>query len=118
MGHLGLLLFVSPVQHRAADTVVDLAETAAAAGHSVSVFLLGDGVYLASRSLLTAPEEGAVHRLARLGDRVEVVSCSTCARFRGLREDDLVPNARSGTLEDLVDLFGSADRLLSFTGES
>ncbi len=118
MGRLGLLVFVSPVQHRAPDTAVAIADAAVGAGHAVSLFLLADGVYLASRALLNAPEETAVHRLSRLAGRAEVVTCATCARFRGLRDEDLFPGARNGTLEDLVDLLNSSDRFLAFTGET
>lgn len=118
MGRLGLLIFVSPVQHRGAETAVRLAESAIRLGHSVSAFFLADGVLCTSRAFLSAPEETVVHRFARLGPRAELVNCATCARFRGLDDSDLVPNARSGTLEDLVDLLGKSDRFLSFTGEA
>ncbi len=116
-GHLGLLIFTSPVQHRAAETAVSLAEAATRTGRRVTVFLLADGVYCASRALLKAPEEGVVGRFARLPPSAEVVSCSTCARFRGLDDTALIANARSGTLEDLSELLRSADRFLSFTEE-
>jgi sulfur relay (sulfurtransferase) complex TusBCD TusD component (DsrE family) len=119
MGHLGILLFASPIQHRSTDTAIALAEAASRQGHRVTVFLLADAVYCSSRALLTAPEEGAVHRLSRLPASADVVNCSTCARFRGLGdESSIISNARNGTLEDLVELVRSADRFLAFTGES
>jgi sulfur relay (sulfurtransferase) complex TusBCD TusD component (DsrE family) len=118
MGRLGILLFASPVQHRSAETAVRLAETAAGKGHSVTLFLLADGVYCSSRALLSAPEETVVHRFARLPPSVSVINCSTCARFRGLEDDSLISVARNGTLEDLVELLSSADRFLAFTGET
>ena len=118
MGHLGMLVFVSPVQHRVPETAVALAESAVRSGHSVRVFFLADGVQCTSRAYLSAPEETVVHRFARLGPRAELVNCGTCARFRGLDDTTLIPNARNGTLEDLVDLLGKSDRFLSFTGET
>ena len=117
MGRLGVLLFASPIQHRTAETALGLVEAAARQGHSATVFLLGDAVYLASRALADADPEGVVRRFEALPASVELVSCTTCARFRGLRDESLVRNARSGTLEDLVDLIGSSDRFLSLTGD-
>ncbi len=117
-GSLGLLLFSSPVQHRTAETVVTLAEAASRSGRRVTIFLLADGVHCTSRAFLDAPEEGVVHRFAQLPADVAVINCATCARFRGLSDDSLIPNARNGTLEDLAELLRSADRFLAFTGET
>ena len=118
MGHLGILVFVAPVQHRAAETAASLAEAAIRSGHSVTAFFLADGVLCTSRAYLDAPEETVVHRFARLGPRAELVNCGTCARFRGVGDASLVPNARNGTLEDLAELLEKCDRFLSFTGET
>ncbi len=117
MGHLGLLVFSSPVQHRAPAIAAGLAEAAVAEGHSATVFFLGDGVYATSRALGQADPDGVVARLARLGSAVRLVNCATCARFRGLGDHDLLPNARNGTLEDLVDLLAQADRFLALDRE-
>jgi sulfur relay (sulfurtransferase) complex TusBCD TusD component (DsrE family) len=118
MGHLGILLFASPVQHRIGDTAVGLAEAAGRHGHQVTIFFLGDAVYCTSRALARADVEGVVHRFAELPASVTLVNCSTCARFRGLDDTALIGNARNGTLEDLVELFGNSDRFLALTGDS
>ncbi len=118
MGRLGLLLLCSPVQHRSVETAVGLAEAAARLGHSVSLFFLGDAVYATSRALLSAPDETVVHRIAKLPPSVERVNCSTCARFRGLGDGALIPRARNGTLEDLVEILDTSDTFLSFTEEA
>lgn len=118
MGHLGILLFASPVQHRMAGTAVDLADAAGRGGHTVTIFLLGDAVYCTSRALAAADAEGVVHRFAGLPPSVSLVNCSTCARFRGLPDDALIGNARNGTLEDLVELLEDSDRFLALTGDA
>jgi uncharacterized protein involved in oxidation of intracellular sulfur len=118
MGRLGILLFASPVQHRMANTALALADAAGRHGHGVTVFFLGDAVYCTSRALAAADAEGVAHRFAGLPSSVDLVNCSTCARFRGLDDDALIENARNGTLEDLVELFGASDRFLALTGES
>jgi sulfur relay (sulfurtransferase) complex TusBCD TusD component (DsrE family) len=118
MGHLGILLFASPIQHRIADIALGLAEAAGHQDHRVTIFFLGDAVYCTSRALAAADAEGVVQRFAGLVPSIRLVNCSTCARFRGLDDDALIPNARNGTLEDLVDLFENSDRFLALTGDS
>ena len=115
MGHLGLLLFASPVQHRMPETALGLADAASRAGHRVTLFLLGDAVYCSSAALSASDPEGVVRRFASLPPSVTLVNCSTCARFRGLLDDGLIANARNGTLEDLVELWERSDRFLALT---
>lgn len=118
MGHLAILLFASPVQHRMAHTAADLADAAGRQGHHVSIFLLGDAVYCTALALERGDPEGVVHRFAGLPASVALVNCSTCARFRGLDDEALIRNARNGTLEDLVELLKDSDRFLALTEDS
>ncbi len=117
MGRLGILVFSSPVQHRAPSVAVGLAEAAVAQGHAATIFCLGDGVLLSSRGIAQNDPEGPGARLARLSASAEVVNCSTCAKFRGLGDLDLIPNARNGTLEDLVELLDRSDRFVALDRE-
>ncbi len=117
MGRLGILVFSSPVQHRAPGIAAGLAEAAVAQGHAATVFCLGDGVLLTSRGIAQNDPEGPGARLARHPTSVELVNCSTCAKFRGLGDADLIPNARNGTLEDLVELLDRSDRFIALDRE-
>ena len=117
MGHLGILLFVSPIQHRSPEIAAGLARAAAEGGHSTTIFFLGDGVYNTSRAMASAELSTVVTRFAELPASVQLINCSTCARFRGLLEGAILPNARNGTLEDLSELLSSADRFLTFAQE-
>jgi sulfur relay (sulfurtransferase) complex TusBCD TusD component (DsrE family) len=118
MGHLGILLLASPLQHRMAETAASVAEAAGRGGHRVTIFLLGDAVYCSSQRRAEADPEGIVHRFAGLPSSVALINCSTCARFRGLPDDALIGNAHNGTLEDLVELLRSSDRFLALTADS
>jgi sulfur relay (sulfurtransferase) complex TusBCD TusD component (DsrE family) len=117
MGELGILLFLSPFQHRAPETAARLARAAVREGHRATVFFLGDGVYNTSRALAEASPESVVRRFADLPTEVRLINCTTCARARGLTDEALVPHAQNGTLEDLSDLLLSADRFLTFAQE-
>lgn len=118
MGHLGILLFPSPIQHRVSEVGASLAEAAAQAGHAVTIFFLGDGVYHTSRAILEAGRDTVVTRFAHLPGPVRLINCSTCAHFRGLADDDLIPNATNGTLEDLAELLTTVDRFVPLTQEA
>ncbi len=117
MGELGILVFLSPFQHRGPESAARLAEAAVREGHRVSLFFLGDGVYNTSRALAEANPDSVVRRMAELPSEVQRINCSTCARARGLSEDKLTSHVRNGTLEDLSDLLLSADRFLTFAQE-
>ncbi len=117
MGTLGILVFPSPIQHRLPAIGWGVAQSAAQLGHRVTVFFLGDGVYCTSRALLAAGPPSVVADYAARPRSVALINCSTCARFRGLADEDLIPNARNGTLEDLADLLTGADRFIALTQE-
>jgi len=117
MGTLGILVFPSPIQHRLPAIGLGLARSASQLGHQVTVFFLGDGVYCTSRALQAAGSDSVVTHYAQLPRSVALINCSTCARFRGLADGDLIPNARNGTLEDLADLLTGADRFIALTQE-
>ena len=117
MGQLGILLFLSPFQHRGPETAVLLSQAAAQQGHRATIFFLGDGVYNTSRALAEASPDSVVRRFADLPPEVQLINCSTCARARGLSEEAILPRAQNGTLEDLADLLLSADRFLTMAQE-
>ena len=109
-----LLLFSSPVQHREAEHVLEKARTLSAAGHTVSIFLLGDGVYNASARLAEPGGAEVVAGFAGLtGVRLE--GCSTCSAMRGVHT--AIPGAKIGGLEDLVDAIENADAVFNYTAE-
>lgn len=111
---IGILLFTSPVQHDNSEHVLMLATALRAAGNSVRLFLLGDGVYNASSRLVTEKVETVVRRMR--DEHLDMTACSTCATYRGV--DSVVEGARLGTLEDLVEMVDECDVMLNFTSET
>jgi sulfur relay (sulfurtransferase) complex TusBCD TusD component (DsrE family) len=109
-----VILFSSPVQHREAEMARDRALSLIAAGYSVSLFLLGDGVYNASEMLLHPGSAGVVSSFAQMVG-ADIVCCSTCLAMRGVQ--NLIGTARKGGLEDLVDEMEEADIILNYTAE-
>ncbi|MBX8630962.1 MAG: DsrE family protein [Thermoplasmata archaeon] len=108
------LLFTSPVQHRGPEHMLKLVEEMTGKGNRVELFLLGDGVYNSSAALATKKGAPVVLALSQMRG-IRITDCSTCAGMRGV--DELIGNARLGTLEDLTEEMERADVILSYTGE-
>ncbi len=108
------ILFSSPVQHREAEYVLEKAAALSGEGHTVSVFLLGDGTYNASMPLSRKGAAEVVAGFAGLGG-VNIICCSTCSAMRGV--STLIEKAKMGGLEDLVEEIETADAIFSYTAE-
>ncbi len=114
MVHCLIILFSSPVQHREAEYAVRKAKMLRGAGHTVSMFLLGDGVYSASKPPSLKGGADVVADMAGLGD-VGIVACSTCSAIRGVVT--VISNAKIGGLEDIVQEIEAADMIFNYTAE-
>jgi predicted peroxiredoxin len=73
-----------------------VSSVAAAAGVSVSLWLTGDAVWLAtpSRDLVLPESPPASQLLAAVLGAGAVTVCTQCAARRGLTQDDLLPGVR------------------------
>lgn len=109
-----IVLFSSPVQHREAENVLEKAASLSVKGHTVTIFLLGDGVYSASMPLSLPGASDVVAGFAGLAG-VNITGCSTCAAMRGV--STVIKNARMGGLEDLVEEIETADAVFNYTAE-
>jgi len=83
-----------------------LASVAHKEGNDVKVFLLDEGVYIASQGLIdhvkAATGDAADDMLAYLqGHEVPILACTPCAKARKIGEDDLVEGARMGSAAEL-----------------
>ena len=87
-----------------------------AAGNSVYVFLLGDGVTSALEGLTPAHAYyNTQDMLRQLGERgVRIGVCKTCLEARGILDQHLVPAARRSTLDDLTQWTEESDKVLVF----
>jgi sulfur relay (sulfurtransferase) complex TusBCD TusD component (DsrE family) len=117
---IGFLLCSSP-DSQDGFTVGKLADGLLSAGHSVSLFLMDDGVYHATRHA-TGDAVGAQAAsgystlgLARLVERgAKVALCAVTARSRGLGEAELDPRIELSSQYELSQMVKEADRFLAF----
>jgi len=114
---IGILLLTGPYQHEAADTAYHFARAALARGHEVlGIFLYTDGVNVANRNISSPGSRNLAQMFSELGGKTRVVTCGTCARFRGLTKECLSPGTSLGGMGALVKFIQDCDRFLVFGG--
>ena len=92
------------------------ASVTAEVGMHVRVFLMGDSVGTAKKGQVTP--EGYYNLEKMLTDLVakgvEVKTCGTCLKSRGISDDDLVASVQRGTMMILADWVKESDRIVTF----
>ncbi len=84
--------------------------------HSIKMFCYGDGVAVMKNG--QEPMRNFINIGNEIGELInnglEVVVCGSCARARGIKENELIPGARIGkTGKDLPELISWADRVIT-----
>lgn len=84
--------------------------------NAIRVFLLGDGVTCALATLSPAHADyNPQEMLRQLAARsVTIGACRTCLEARGIGDQMLIPEAKRGTMDDLVAWTEDAEKVLSF----
>jgi len=94
-------------------------EALAAAGHSVQIFLLGEGVSLMRKSVASAVVPVGWPPLIEIFEKVtarhiQIYACGTCSKARGVTENDLALwGAKFGNPTIFVSLVEWADRIIT-----
>lgn len=125
-----------PYKTDKAFNALRMADTAVSVGARVSIFLLGDSVYLARKD--QAPPEGSPNledmTLNLLEKGVEFKLCTTCVNSRGfepkddevsscflgakanggLAPADIITGAQMSTMVELVNLVDTREKIVSF----
>lgn len=117
---IGFLLCSSP-ESQDGFTVGRLADGLLTAGHSVSLFLMDDAVYHATRQAGGEAAGGQTNTgysmlgLSRLVERgAKVALCAVTARARGLAEAELDPSVELSSQYELSQMVKETDRFLAF----
>ena len=87
-----------------------------AMGHTVSLFLMDDGVYHAAKS--TCSKEGSGYSRLGLSQLIEhgarIALCAVTASARGLGEAQLLPKVELSSQYELSHIVKESDRFLAF----
>ena len=113
---IGVMILEGPYQHQAADSAYNFIQAAVARGHDiVGVFLYTDGVNNLNKFVKPPGERNIPERFEALGAQgIEIVACTACAKFRGMRPNLAVENVRMSGLGSLADYLRAADRFVTF----
>jgi len=113
-----LVINDAPYQTERAYNALRLATSFAGDSETtVQLFLIGDGAWcsLANQNPPADCQYNVEWLIQRLlpGGR-EILVCRTCLDSRGIREEDLIPGLRRGSLDDLNRWTREAERVLVF----
>jgi len=113
---IGVMVLEGPYQHQAADSAYYFAKAALARGHEIiGIFLYTDAVNNINQFISPPGERNIAKRFDELGAAgIDVVACTACAKFRGLRPNLKVENTRLSGLGSLADFLKQADRFVTF----
>lgn len=113
---IGVMVLEGPYQHQAVDSAYHFVKAAQARGHEiVGIFLYTDGVNNANKFIKPPGERNISQRLDELGaEGIDIVACTACSKFRGMRPNLKVDNIRLSGLGSLAEYLQTADRFVSF----
>lgn len=136
MQTLLIILNEMPYKNDRAFNALRLAGSAAEQGTAVTMFLMGDAVYLARKGQKPQPGMADLEEMTTklLQTGVKVKLCTTCVKARGYAptdEDvaacfvgsssgegiglgDLIPGAELSTMPELTSLIASSEKVVSF----
>jgi tRNA 2-thiouridine synthesizing protein D len=81
--------------------------------HKVNIFLVEDGVFVAKKG-----QQADVRVEDMLKDAIKsgvnVKLCGSCAKARGLSQEEIVEGAEIGTMDELVKWVDGSDKVLMF----
>ncbi len=113
---IAMLVNAPPYGSEQPFNALRLAQALELAGERVELLFMGDAVNTARRG----QDPGTAHAslenlLSGLIERgVDVTLCGTCCLTRGLREDDLIEGAASGTIHDFARVLQRCEKVISF----
>jgi len=93
-----------------------LTSISAAIDLNVNVFLLGDAVSAAKKGQNTPQGYYNLEKTLRdlVSQKIKVAVCVTCARARGLKQEDLIEGVEIGTMMMLAHWIKESQKVLSF----
>lgn len=113
---IGVMVLEGPYQHQAADSAYQFVKAARARGHEITgIFLYTDAVNLANRFIKPPGERNLAQMFDELGRQgIDIVACTACAKFRGMKRDLTVENIRLSGLGAMAEMIQQSERFVTF----
>ena len=115
MTRITVVIKAEPYSDESAYTGLKFAMTALKDGHSVEIFLVQGGVFLAVSDQNPSHMPNNYELLSSIvetGGRV--VCCGTCTTARGVQPKAIHPNVEIGTMNMFVEMVASGDSVINF----
>ncbi len=114
MGNLVISSFSSLVGSMSLDFVIKLSEVALKKGHSVNVWLSGNGTMLVKKGQKKFQDYSALEEQLRelMNKGVSVTACEACAEARGYHKEDLIEGVDLKAADYFLAWCFNADRVL------
>ena len=113
---LGFVVRTAPYTSQNIDTVYELSKVALSVGHEVEIFLYDDAVMAMNKNIKPPKERSIPDRLTEIINMGAVINgAALSAKFRGLRKDALIENAKIGGMSLLGNLVNTCDRIVTFS---
>lgn len=123
MATMTVILGEPPYGKERAYTTLRFVLAAMHEGHEINLFLMEDAVFLAKKGQKPADmpavldermPSGEALLKAAIDKGVKVKICGVCARERALEQEELIPGATIGSMQNLVQWIAQTDRVVTF----
>ncbi len=110
-----MMVQTGPYTFQNVDTVYELAMRALKRGHEAAIFLYLDAVWSMSSNIFTGKDRNIGERFKELAAKgAQVRGCGLCAKYRGLKREQVTENTRLAGTAVLGEMIATSDRFLNF----
>jgi tRNA 2-thiouridine synthesizing protein D len=111
-----VLINEAPIGKERAFTGLRFATTCVLEGHTVKLFLMENGVYVAKKGQNPSADASNLGEYLKelIEGDVEVKACVVCCKARGLSESDLIAGIKVASMNELVEWTATSDKVVVF----
>ncbi len=112
---ISMMVQTGPYTFQNSDTAYELAKRAIERGHEVAIFFYLDAIWNMSSNIFTPSDRNIGERFKELANKgVKIRGCGLCAKYRGMKKQDLVENSRFAGTAVLGEMIATSDRFINF----
>ncbi len=112
---ISMMVQTGPYTFQNSDTAYELAKRALERGHEVAIFFYLDAIWNRNDDIFTPRDRNIGERFKDLAAKgVFIRGCGLCAKYRGMKKNNLVENTRFAVTAVLGDIIATSDRFINF----
>ncbi|MFX0102639.1 MAG: DsrE/DsrF/TusD sulfur relay family protein [Candidatus Hodarchaeota archaeon] len=115
MASIAVIIGSAPYTKERPYTALRFINTALLDGHSVKLFLVEDGIFVAKKSQNPTEYPNLIEWLEQgLEEGLVAKACGVCLKARGIAKEDLVDGVEVASMHDLVSMVAESDKSVFF----